>query len=81
MTKSANFTPPWLPLLNAMEQEWRNCEIEQGRNPDRYIERILFQSGRWPDGIRAPRPSAHAQVLLASGNSADARYRQMFQLT
>jgi hypothetical protein len=43
-------SPPWLNLLNAMEKEWRESEIEHGRNPDPYIEELLRQAHKWsPD--------------------------------
>ena len=41
-------TPPWFGLLNALQKEWRETEIESGRNPDPYIERLLRETGKWP---------------------------------
>jgi hypothetical protein len=40
--------PPWLALLNAMQREWRESEIQLGRDPDGYIETVLRESGKWP---------------------------------
>ncbi len=40
--------PPWLDLLNALQKEWRDYEIQFGRNPDGYIERLLRETGKWP---------------------------------
>lgn len=40
--------PPWLNVLNALQQEWRESEILRGRNPDRELEKLLYVSGKWP---------------------------------
>jgi hypothetical protein len=49
--------PPWFDLLNAMQKEWREIELEHGRNPDPYIERLLSENGRWPSKARPRRPN------------------------
>jgi hypothetical protein len=41
-------SPPWLDLLNALQKEWRESEIQLGRDPDSYIENVLREAGRWP---------------------------------
>jgi hypothetical protein len=41
-------SPPWLELLNALQKEWRESEIELGRDPDGYIESVLREAGKWP---------------------------------
>ena len=48
--------PPWLHLLNALHKDWRESEIELGRDPDPVIERLLHEAGKWP---QAPRTAAH----------------------
>jgi hypothetical protein len=40
--------PPWIDALNAMQKEWREIEIERGRNPDPEIEKLLRETGKWP---------------------------------
>lgn len=40
--------PPWLDLLNALQKEWRESEIQFGRNPDTAIEAVLRETGKWP---------------------------------
>jgi len=40
--------PPWLALLNALQKEWRESEIQLGRNPDGTIEAVLRDAGKWP---------------------------------
>ncbi len=40
--------PPWLDLLNALQKEWRESEIQFGRNPDTAIEAVLREAGKWP---------------------------------
>ena len=40
--------PPWLDLLNALQKEWREAEIQFGRDPDSTIETVLRESGKWP---------------------------------
>lgn len=44
--------PPWFDILNAMQEEWRETKIEQGRDPDPYIERLLCDAGKWPPSRR-----------------------------
>lgn len=41
--------PPWLRVLNAMELEWRDGEIEKGRNPDVFLDEVLRRTERWPE--------------------------------
>lgn len=45
--------PPWLPLLDPINREWRAAQILKGRNPDPYIEKQLREAGVWP-----PHPGA-----------------------
>lgn len=40
--------PPWLPVLNALQQEWRVNEILKGHDPDPLIEARLRDIGKWP---------------------------------
>jgi hypothetical protein len=41
--------PPWLRVLNAMELEWRDTEIEKGRDPDGFLDEVLRRTERWPE--------------------------------
>ena len=43
-----HFNPPWFPLLNAMQRDWRDREILRDRNPDPSIEKQLREIGKWP---------------------------------
>jgi hypothetical protein len=45
--------PPWLPLLNALHQSWRDSEILKGNDPDPYLEEQLRAAGRWPRVLQA----------------------------
>ena len=40
--------PAWLPLLNALQQDWRVSEILKGHDPDPLIEARLRDTGKWP---------------------------------
>ncbi|HWU55499.1 MAG TPA: hypothetical protein VN175_08350 [Rhizomicrobium sp.] len=55
MGQTAVPTPPWLDLLNALQKEWREFEIEHGRDPDPCIEKSLSEAGRWRPSSE-PRP-------------------------
>lgn len=46
-------TPAWLPLLNALQRDWREAEILKDKNPDPVIEKKLREAGIWPrEGAR-----------------------------
>ena len=43
-----SINPPWLPLLNAMQRDWRDREVLRDRDPDPSIEKQLREIGQWP---------------------------------
>jgi len=40
--------PPWLYVLNTLQLEWREREFRAGRDPDRLLEQLLVETGKWP---------------------------------
>lgn len=44
--------PLWLHLLTPAQQDWREKQIQKGRNPDAYIEAELREGGKWPPAKR-----------------------------
>jgi hypothetical protein len=46
--------PAWLPLLNAIQKDWRDHEILKGHDPDPLIEERLRETGKWPMAPHAP---------------------------
>ena len=59
--------PTWLPLLNALQLEWRDRECMAGRDPDSVIEQDLIRQQRWPIASHPTRTALRLAIMVREG--------------